>query len=57
MVNLKWFPMRVTYHRELKVKEQLDILGIENYAGSHHSSEDDQERMRAFTVYDEACVK
>ena len=31
MLNLKWFPMRVTYHRELKVKEQLDILGIENF--------------------------
>lgn len=31
MLNLKWYPMRVTYHRELKIKEQLDILGIENF--------------------------
>ena len=31
MLNLKWFPMRVTYHRELKIKEQLDLLGIENF--------------------------
>lgn len=36
MVNLKWFPMRVTYHRELKVKEQLDILGIENFVPMHY---------------------
>lgn len=28
---LKWFPMRVTYHRELKIKKQLDQLGIENF--------------------------
>ena len=28
---LVWFPMRVTYNRELKVKEQLDMLGIENF--------------------------
>ena len=25
-----WFPMRVTYHREMKVKVELDRLGIEN---------------------------
>ena len=31
MVFLKWFPMRVTYHRELIIKEQLDLLGIENF--------------------------
>lgn len=27
----KWFPMRVTYHRELKIKMLLDELGIENF--------------------------
>ena len=26
-----WFPMRVTYHREMKVKVELDWLGIENF--------------------------
>ncbi len=26
-----WFPMRVTYHREMKVKVELDLLGIENF--------------------------
>ena len=27
-----WFPMRVTYQREMKVKAELDRLGIENFA-------------------------
>ena len=27
----KWFPMRVTYGREMKVKGELDRLGIENF--------------------------
>ena len=27
----KWFPMRVTYQREMKVKAELDRLGIENF--------------------------
>ena len=26
-----WFPMRVTYQREMKVKSELDRLGIENF--------------------------
>ena len=26
-----WFPMRVTYSREMKVKGELDRLGIENF--------------------------
>jgi transcription antitermination factor NusG len=26
-----WFPMRVTYRREMKVKAELDQLGIENF--------------------------
>lgn len=26
-----WFPMRVTYSRELKVKAELDRLEIENF--------------------------
>ena len=27
----KWYPMRVTYGREMKVKGELDRLGIENF--------------------------
>ena len=36
MDNLQWFPMRVTYHRELKIKGYLDDLGIENYVPMHY---------------------
>ncbi len=31
-----WFPMRVTYHRELKIKSLLDELGIENFLPMHY---------------------
>ena len=30
-----WFPMRVTYHRELKIKSILDDQGIENFLPMH----------------------
>ena len=29
--KLQWFPMRVTYQRELKIKTKLDEVGIESY--------------------------
>ena len=29
--KVHWYPMRVTYNRELKVKERLDALSIETY--------------------------
>ena len=29
--HMDWFPMRVTYSRELKVKAELDRLDIENF--------------------------
>ena len=29
--QLQWFPMRVTYNRELLVKEHLDMMNIENF--------------------------
>jgi len=29
--NSEWFPMRVTYCREMKMKEQLDQLSIKNF--------------------------
>ncbi len=28
---IRWYPMRVTYHRELRIKQQLDLLGIDNF--------------------------
>lgn len=28
---MHWYPMRVTYNRELKVKERFDELEIENF--------------------------
>ena len=31
-----WFPMRVTYHREMKVKVELDRLGIENFVSMRY---------------------
>lgn len=30
-VDLHWFPLRVTYNRELKIKQEFDRLGITNY--------------------------
>jgi len=33
---IKWYPMRVTYHQELKIKEQLDVLGIDNFIPMHY---------------------
>ena len=32
----EWFPMRVTYQRELKLKASLDALGIENFVPMHY---------------------
>lgn len=31
-----WYPMRVTYGREVKVKEALDKLGIDNFLPMHY---------------------
>lgn len=31
-----WYPMRVTYGREVKVKESLDKLGIDNFLPMHY---------------------
>ncbi|MBR4238085.1 MAG: UpxY family transcription antiterminator [Prevotella sp.] len=31
-----WFPMRVTYNREMSVKRELDALGIENFVPMHY---------------------
>lgn len=34
--SLQWFPMRVTYNRELKVKEHLDTIKVENFIPLHY---------------------
>ncbi len=36
-----WFPMRVTYSRELKVKAELDRLEIENFVPMRYKMVDD----------------
>ena len=36
-----WFPMRVTYMREVKVKAELDRLGIENFVPMRYRVVDD----------------
>lgn len=33
---LEWFPMRVTYCREMKMKECLDTLGMESFVPMHY---------------------
>ena len=32
---MHWFPMRITYHREMKIKALLDEFGIENFLPMH----------------------
>lgn len=34
--EMHWFPMRVTYRRELKVKKVLDSLGVECFVPMHY---------------------
>lgn len=34
--RLQWYPMRITYHRELTIKEHLDSLGIQNFLPMRH---------------------
>ena len=34
--GIHWFPMRVTYHREMKIKSLLDKANIENFIPMHY---------------------
>lgn len=34
--SLHWFPMRVTYHREMKIKALLDEIGVESFLPMHY---------------------
>lgn len=47
---IRWYPMRVTYHRELRIKEQLDLLGIENFVPMHYDLVDSSEGPRKTLV-------
>ena len=47
---IRWYPMRVTYHRELKIKEQLDLLGIENFVPMHYDLTNSSEGPRKTLV-------
>lgn len=33
---IRWFPMRVTYHREMIIKSMLDEMGINNFLPMHY---------------------
>ena len=44
--NLTWFPMRVTYQRELLLKQHLDALQIENFIPMRHQLVDTREGKR-----------
>lgn len=39
-----WYPLRVTYSREMKVKEYLDMEGIENFIPMHYEEREVQGR-------------
>gem|GEM_PF-116252 len=43
---LCWYPMRVTYNRQLRVKENLDRLGVENFLPMRDHTERRNGRIR-----------
>ena len=48
--DIRWYPMRVTYHRELRIKEQLDALGIDSFVPMHHDLADSFDSPRKILV-------
>ena len=48
--DIRWYPMRVTYHRELRIKEQLDLMGIENFVPMHYDLADSSDGPRKTLV-------
>ena len=50
MENLEWFPMRVTYHRELKMKSFFDSLGIESFVPMRYDVVETKEGRRRMLV-------
>ena len=47
---IRWYPMRVTYHRELKIKQQLDTLGIDSFVPMHYDLADSSDGPRKTLV-------
>lgn len=47
---IRWYPMRITYHRELRIKEQLDLMGIENFVPMHYDLADSSDGPRKTLV-------
>lgn len=47
---LQWFPMRVTYCRELKIKQHLDKIGIESFLPMRHSVIDKTDGTRKMVL-------
>ena len=47
---LTWFPMRVTYCRELKIKECLDNLKVESYVPMHYELVDVKNQRQLMRV-------
>ena len=47
---IRWYPMRVTYHRELRIKEQLDVLGIDCFVPMHYDLADSSDGPRKTLV-------
>ncbi len=43
-----WFPMRVTYQREMKVKSELDKLGIESFVPMRYKVVDEDNPQSMF---------
>ena len=39
--TLQWFPMRVTYHQEMKIKSYLDQWGIESFVPMRYDLDSD----------------
>ena len=47
---IRWYPMRVTYHRELRIKQQLDALGIDSFVPMHYDLADSADGPRKTLV-------
>ena len=47
---IRWYPMRVTYHRELRIKEQLDAMGIDSFVPMHYDLADSSDGPRKTLV-------
>lgn len=48
--DLQWFPLRVTYHRELRMKQEFDRLGITSYIPMKIDLQGDKDLQKAVMV-------